>query len=55
MEKKQSQSKQKTTSLCLRTETLRRLDDSKLQAVAGGVRIWKPVGDDDTTNDTTTG
>lgn len=49
MEKKQMKTTPKT-SLRLRTETLRRLDDSKLQGVAGGVRIWKPVGfADDTT------
>ena len=55
MEKKQTEVTPKT-SLKLRTETLRRLDDSKLQGAVGGVRIWKPTGYyDDTTNDTTTG
>lgn len=57
MQKKQSQPKQKTTSLRLQTETLRRLDDTQLRAVAGGGRLRVPGGDPvaDTTDDTTTG
>lgn len=58
MEKKTTQSKQKTTSLKLRTETLRRLDDSQLRAAAGGGRLRVPSGlaDDTTTyEDDTTG
>ena len=48
MEKKTQ--KQKTSSLTLRKETLRRLEDSALQRVAGGAKIWIPVGHaDDTT------
>ena len=50
MEKKQSNPKQKTASLRLQAETLRRLDDSELPGVAGGARIRIPVGyADDTT------
>ena len=51
MEKKHSTAKQKTAALRLRTETLRRLDDSELQTVAGGAgRIHIPIGfEDDTT------
>ena len=41
MEKKQAQ---KTSPLQLRTETLRRLDNGKLRALAGGVRIHIPIG-----------
>lgn len=58
MEKKQAK---KTSTLSLRTETLRRLDDARLPGVAGGGRIRIPVGfEDDTTpiyddNDTTGG
>jgi hypothetical protein len=49
MEKKQK-AKQKPTSLKLHSETLRRLDDSRLQGVAGGGRLRVPVGyADDTT------
>lgn len=56
MEKKQAKTSQKD-SLRLRTETLRQLDDTKLQGVAGGARIWKPGYADDTTpiGDDTTG
>jgi hypothetical protein len=53
MEKKQSQSQQKTTSLKLRTETLRRLDDAQLRAVSGGGRLRVPGGDETTVDDTT--
>ncbi|HEX3529589.1 MAG TPA: hypothetical protein VH988_21220 [Thermoanaerobaculia bacterium] len=51
MKKKHSTAKQKTAALRLRTETLRRLDDSELQTVAGGAgRIRIPIGfEDDTT------
>ena len=42
MEKRQP--KQKTGPLALRKETLRRLDDSALQGVAGAARMWRPVG-----------
>ena len=50
MEKKQLTAKQKTTSLRLRTETLCRLDDSKLPGVVGGARVRIPFGyADDTT------
>ncbi len=50
MEKKHSQARQKATSLTLRTETLRQLDDSHLKEVAGGGRLRVPVGfADDTT------
>jgi hypothetical protein len=51
MEKKHSTPKQKTAALRLRTETLRRLDDSELQTVAGGgFKIRIPIGfEDDTT------
>ena len=59
MEKKNSKVQQKTTSLGLKTETLRRLDDSQMKAVAGGgrVRITVPGGyaDDTTPIDDTTG
>lgn len=57
MEKKRSMPK-KTTFLGLHKETLRRLDDSQMQAVAGGGRVRIPVGiADDTTPiyDDTTG
>ncbi len=55
MEKKQAQ---KISTLTLRTETLRRLDDAHLPGVAGGGRLRVPIGfandttplyDDDTT------
>jgi len=50
MEKKQAKTKQNTSPLALHRETLRRLENSELQGVAGGARIYKPVGfDDDTT------
>lgn len=51
MEKKQPETKQKTASLTLQTETLRRLKDSQLQGVAGGAgKIRIPTGfADDTT------
>ena len=58
MEKKQAK---KASTLTLRTETLRRLDDAHLPRVAGGARLRVPVGyGDDTTpiydtNDTTGG
>ena len=49
MEKKNSKA-QKTASLGLKRETLRRLDDSQMQAVAGGGRLRVPIGyADDTT------
>ena len=57
LEKKQPKTKQKLP-LTLRTETLRRLEGSQLQGVAGGARIRIPVGfADDTTPiyDDTTG
>ena len=58
-QKTQARPQQKTTSLRLQTETLRRLDDSQLQGVAGGGgRIRVPVGYDDNTTpiyDDTTG
>jgi hypothetical protein len=56
MDKKPTITKQKA-SLALRKETLRQLDDSKLQGVAGGARLWKPGFADDTTTtyDDTTG
>jgi hypothetical protein len=38
MEKKQ----QKTSSLALRKETPPQLEESKLQGVTGGARLWKP-------------
>jgi hypothetical protein len=40
----------KVTSLTLQKETLRPLENSDLPAVAGGVRIWKPVGRADNTD-----
>jgi hypothetical protein len=49
MEKGQSKTK-KTSALALRKETLWRLEDSKLQGVAGAARLWPPIGfADDTT------
>jgi hypothetical protein len=39
----------KTASLRLQTETLRRLDDTRLQGVAGGGRLRVPVGYADNT------
>ena len=53
MEKKPEKPKQKTSSLRLRTETLRQLDDAQLRAVAGGGRLRVPSGDDSTVDDTT--
>jgi hypothetical protein len=50
MEKKQSRTRQPTTPLTIRTETLRRLDNSQLQGVTGGFKIRTPVGYDDNTN-----
>jgi hypothetical protein len=44
MEKRQPKAKQKTSSLALRKETLRRLKDSELRRVAGGSRIRIPIG-----------
>lgn len=42
--------KQTSKALVLRKESIRQLDSSRLRDVAGGVRIWKPVGfADDTT------
>ena len=41
---------QKAKPLALRKETLRQLDAAKLQNVAAGVRIWKPVGFADDTS-----
>ena len=58
MEKKNSKAQHKTVSLGLKTETLRRLDDSQMKGVAGGARLWRPTGvADDTTpvGDDTTG
>lgn len=50
MKKTQAGMKQKTASLRLETETLHRLEASKLRGVAGGARIWRPSGfADDTT------
>ena len=50
MEKKNTKTQQKTASLGLKTETLRRLDDSQMKAVvAGGFKIRTPVGFDDNT------
>jgi hypothetical protein len=50
MEKKAKVKQKKAAFLTLQTETLRRLDDSQLHRVAGGARIWKPLGfADDTT------
>ena len=49
MEKKSSKA-QKTASLGLKRETLRRLDDLQMKGVAGGARFWRPAGvADDTT------
>jgi hypothetical protein len=49
MKKKTSKPK-KVTALGLQTETLRRLDDSQMQAVAGGARVRIPINfTDDTT------
>ena len=44
MKRNQSATKQKASALMLRKETLRQLEDSKLQGAVGAVRIWKPVG-----------
>jgi hypothetical protein len=44
MEKKQPKTKQKLTSLQLRSETLHRLEASQLRGVIGGARMWKPSG-----------
>lgn len=42
--------KRNPKTLILRKESIRQLASSGLKAVAGGVRIWKPVGlADDTT------
>ncbi|HKH48852.1 MAG TPA: hypothetical protein VKM72_29650 [Thermoanaerobaculia bacterium] len=50
MEKKQLKAKQKTSSLALHKETLRRLEDSELRGAVGAARLWKPAGfEDDTT------
>jgi hypothetical protein len=50
MEKRQLKTKRKTSALALRTETLRRLEDSALQGVAGAARVHIPLGfADDTT------
>lgn len=50
MEKKGPRTKQKTSPLALRKETLRQLEDSELRGAAGAARMWKPTGfDDDTT------
>jgi hypothetical protein len=55
VKKKQTEVTPKT-SLKLRTETLRRLDDSKLQGAVGGARNFVPTGvADTTTTDETTG
>lgn len=35
---------QKTIALIARRETIRQLDSSRLPEVAGGVRMWRPVG-----------
>jgi hypothetical protein len=43
MKRKELKAKQ-TSPLALRKETLRRLDDSQLQGVAGAGRIRVPVG-----------
>lgn len=43
MEKKQTRVQQKT-SLRLRTETLRRLDDAVLDVVGAGGRLRVPIG-----------
>ena len=57
MDKKPTITKQTKASLAFRKETLRQLDDSTLQGVAGGARLWKPGFADDTTTtyDDTTG
>ena len=48
MEKKTQ--KQKTSSLTLRKETLRRLEDSVLQGAVGAARVHIPLGyEEDTT------
>lgn len=50
MEKKPLKTKQKTSSLALRKETLRQLEKSELQHVDGGAKMWVPIGRaDDTT------
>jgi hypothetical protein len=43
MKRKELKTKQ-TSLLVLRKETLRRLEDSELQGVAGAARMWKPAG-----------
>jgi hypothetical protein len=50
MKKNRRTIQQKTNALVLHRETLRQLESSKLQAVAGGGRLRVPVGyADDTT------
>lgn len=50
MKKDRQTTMQKTNALVLRRETLRQLEDSKLQAVIGGGRLRVPGGyADDTT------
>jgi hypothetical protein len=50
MEKNLKTKQEKTSPLAVRKETLRRLEDSALQGVAGVAKIWIPVGfADDTT------
>jgi hypothetical protein len=50
MEKEDSKAKQKSTSLKLRSETLRRLEAAQLREVIGEARMWRPLGfNDDTT------
>jgi hypothetical protein len=49
MQKKPSKANPKSTSLRLQTETLRRLDDARLQGAAGGGRLRVPVGYADNT------
>ena len=44
MEEKELKTNQRTSSLALRKETLRQLEDSKLQGAVGAVRMWRPVG-----------
>jgi hypothetical protein len=51
MEKRRLKAKQRTSSLVLRKETLRQLEESKLQGVAGEVRMWRPVGSYDENTD----